>query len=60
MIEDIKKQLLELGMYPGDVVLMHSSMKALKTNKSPTWFSWMETGISTYKRHSGLSWYKNR
>ena len=38
MIEDFKSQLLELGLKAGDVVLMHSSMKALKTNKSPIEF----------------------
>ncbi|MDR1840095.1 MAG: AAC(3) family N-acetyltransferase [Treponema sp.] len=38
MIEDFKSQLLELGLSHGDVVLMHSSMKALKTKKSPTEF----------------------
>ena len=38
MIEDFKNQLLRLGLHKGDVVLMHSSMKALNTKKSPKEF----------------------
>lgn len=35
---DFHKQLEELGIFPGDTVLMHSSMKALKTDLSPEAF----------------------
>ncbi|MCL2819666.1 MAG: AAC(3) family N-acetyltransferase [Oscillospiraceae bacterium] len=35
---DIHSQLLNLGVSPGDVVLMHSSMKALGTNITPREF----------------------
>ena len=38
MAEDFKKQLRSLGLESGDVVLMHSSMKALKTQKTPAEF----------------------
>ena len=34
----IKKQLYELGIEPGDVVLMHSSMKSLGTDMAPEAF----------------------
>lgn len=33
--EQLKKDLLELGAAPGDVLLVHSSMKALGTELSP-------------------------
>ncbi len=38
MPEDFKSQLRALGLNSGDVVLMHSSMKALKTEKAPVDF----------------------
>jgi len=34
----ISEQLYELGILPGDVVLMHSSMKALRTEITPEFF----------------------
>ena len=34
-IEGFKGQLRSLGLKPGDVILMHSSMKALKTKRTP-------------------------
>ena len=37
-MSEIRKQLSDLGISPGDVVLMHSSMKALKTDKTPEEF----------------------
>jgi aminoglycoside 3-N-acetyltransferase len=36
--EDFKTQLVKLGLNQGDVILMHSSMKALKTKKTPADF----------------------
>jgi len=38
MQESIRKQIHELGISPGDTVLMHSSMKALKTDLTPEAF----------------------
>ena len=38
MNDDFKNQLHDLGLNPGDVVLMHSSMKALGTAKTPAEF----------------------
>lgn len=35
---DFGKDLLKLGIYPGDTVLMHSSMKALGTDSAPEEF----------------------
>ena len=37
-MNDIRKQIYELGIAPGDVVLMHSSFKALGTDKTPEGF----------------------
>jgi len=37
-MKDFAKQLRKLGINPGDVVMMHSSMKALKTDKTPEEF----------------------
>jgi len=34
----VKKQLSDLGIFPGDVVLMHSSMKSLRTKITPQEF----------------------
>jgi aminoglycoside 3-N-acetyltransferase len=38
MVSDFRNELHKLGINNGDVVLMHSSMKALKTEKTPTEF----------------------
>jgi len=37
-MSQVREQLYELGLNPGDVVLMHSSMKALKTEMTPGCF----------------------
>lgn len=37
-MKTIRQQLLDLGLRPGDVVLMHSSMSALKTTLTPEEF----------------------
>jgi len=38
MSGDFKAQLIDLGLKSGDIVLMHSSMKALKTDRKPIEF----------------------